>query len=88
MAEKMVMQTNLIFLNGDVNKYYILNSDAQTYVKMQSMMLVRKSSDWCGPWEKLFKNSVQIKSFSFFLLNSHFYFVLFFIHTVILVLLH
>ena len=27
-------------------------------------MLVRKSSDWCGPWEKLFKNSVQIKSFS------------------------
>jgi hypothetical protein len=31
---------------------------------MQSMMLVRKSSDWCGPWEKLFKNSVQIKSFS------------------------
>ena len=31
---------------------------------MQSMMLMRKSSDWCGPWEKLFKNSVQIKSFS------------------------
>ncbi len=24
MAEKMVMQTNLIFLNGDANKYYIL----------------------------------------------------------------
>ncbi len=45
MAEKMVMQTNLIYLNGDVNKYHILNSDAQTYVKMQSMMLVRKSSD-------------------------------------------
>jgi len=46
MAEKMVIQTNLIFLNGDANKYYILNSDAQTYIKMQSMMLVRKSSDW------------------------------------------
>ncbi len=50
MAEKMVMQTNLIFPNGDAYKYYILNSDAQTYVEMQSMMLVRKSSDWCGPW--------------------------------------
>ena len=25
----MVMQTNLIFPNGDANKYYILNSDAQ-----------------------------------------------------------
>jgi hypothetical protein len=55
MAEKMVMQTNLIFPNSDANKYYILNSDAQTYIKMQSMMLVRKSSDRCGPWEKLFK---------------------------------
>ncbi len=55
MAEKMVIQTNIIFLNGDANKYNILNSDAQTYIKMQSMMLVRKSSDRCGPWEKLFK---------------------------------
>ena len=54
MAEKMVMQTNLIFLNGDANKYYILNGDARTYIKMQSMMLVRKSSDRWGPWEKLF----------------------------------
>jgi hypothetical protein len=33
MAEKVVMQINLIVLNGDVKKYYILNSDAQRYVK-------------------------------------------------------
>ena len=33
MAEKMVMEINLIFLNGDVNKYIISNSDAHRYVK-------------------------------------------------------
>jgi hypothetical protein len=32
MAEKMVMQINLIFLNGDVSKYHISNSDAQRSV--------------------------------------------------------